>query len=100
MCPSFDFIKNRFKPKPKLKPESSDNPEDFSKEKRINDLDRDSIVEGLDQTELSLEQNGRGDHQRLAELSGKAISIEDAANRLRSIEEQKTDSACPASFLQ
>ncbi len=33
LCPSFDFIKNRFKSKPKLKPESSDQPEEYSKDK-------------------------------------------------------------------
>ena len=33
LCPSFDFIKNRFKPKSKLKPESSDQSEEYSKDK-------------------------------------------------------------------
>jgi hypothetical protein len=90
LCPSFDFIKNRFKPKPKLKPESSDYREDYSKEKRISDLEGDPTSEGFDQTELSLERSERGDPQRLAELSGKTISLEDAGNRLRKIEELKT----------
>jgi hypothetical protein len=90
LCPSFDFIKNRFKPKPKLKPESSDNPEEYSKEKRIDDLYGDSTSEGFDQTEFSLEKGDKVDPHRLAELSGKIMSIEDAANRLRRIEEQKT----------
>ena len=41
-----------------------------------------------------------GDPQRLAELSGKTISIEDAANRLRRIEEQKSAELVSEAFLQ
>jgi hypothetical protein len=91
LCPSFDFIKNRFKSKSKLKPEASDQPEEYPKVKRNDDLDRDSITDGYEQTELSLEQRDKSDPQRLAEWSGKVISIEDATNRLRRIEEQKTN---------
>ncbi len=90
MCPSFDFIKNRFRSKSKLKPEASDQPEEYPKVQSNDDLDRDSIIDGYEQTELSLEQSDKSDPQRLAEWSGKAISIEDATNRLRRIEEQKT----------
>jgi hypothetical protein len=39
---------------------------------------------------LGLERSDRPDPQRLSEWSGKAISIEEATNRLRWIEEQKT----------
>jgi hypothetical protein len=91
LSPTFDFIKNRFKSKSKLKPESSDQLDRYSKGERNNDLDRDSSTDGYDQSELALEQRDRSDPQRLAEWSGKAISIEDATNRLRRIEEQKTD---------
>lgn len=91
MCPSFDFIKNRFRSKSKLKPETSDQPEEYSKVKRNDNLDGDLITDGYEQTELSLEQSDKSDPQSLAEWSGKAISIEDATNRLRRIEEQKTN---------
>jgi hypothetical protein len=91
LCPTFDFIKNRFRSKSKLKPETSDQPEEYPKVKSNDDLDRDSITDGYEQTELSLEQRDKSDPQRLAEWSGKVISIEDATNRLRRIEEQKTD---------
>jgi hypothetical protein len=91
LSPTFDFIKNRFKSKSKLKPESSDQLDRYSKGERNIDLDRDSSTDGYDQSELALEQRDRSDPQRLAEWSGKAISIEDATNRLRRIEEQKTD---------
>ncbi|MGH9977527.1 MAG: hypothetical protein ACRD8Z_17090, partial [Nitrososphaeraceae archaeon] len=62
----------------------------YSKDKKNYGLDEDSITEGYERRELTLEQDERSDPQRLAELSGKAISIEDAANRLRRIEGQKT----------
>jgi hypothetical protein len=90
LCPSFDFIKNRFKPKPKLKPESSDQPEEYSRDKVNYDQDEESIIEGSDKSNLMLDQNERSDPRRLAELSGKTISLEDAGNRLRKIEELKT----------
>ena len=92
LSPSFDFIKNRFKPKPKpkLKPESSDQADRYSKGERNNGLNRNSSTDGYDQSELALEQSDSSDPQRLAELSGKTISIEDATNRLHRIEEQKT----------
>ncbi|MGB7632180.1 MAG: hypothetical protein WBL68_00515, partial [Nitrososphaeraceae archaeon] len=48
-------------------------------------------LDGYDQSELALEQSGKSDAQRLAELSGKGISIDDATNRLHGIEVQKTD---------
>jgi len=91
LCPSFDFIKNRFKSKSKLKPEASDRPEEYSKDKRNNDQNGNSITEGYDHAEMALEQSARSEPQRLAELSGKAITIEDSVNHLRRIEEQKTD---------
>ncbi len=49
-----------------------------------------SIIEGSDKTDLTLDQNDRSDSQRLAGLSGKAISIGEAMNRLRWIEKQRT----------
>ena len=99
MSPSFDFIKNRFKSKSKLKPESSDqDDEEYSQDKRNYDLDGDSITEGTEKSELALEQSDRSDPRRLAELSGKGISIEDATNRLRRIEEQKTDELARRAF--
>jgi hypothetical protein len=91
LCPTFDFIKNRFKSKSKLKPESSDQPDSYSKGERNNDLDRDSSTDVYDHSELALERSDKPDSQRLADWSGKAISIKDATNRLRRIEEQKTD---------
>lgn len=90
MCPTFDFIKNRFRSKPKLKPESSDQRESYTEGERKNDQDRDYGTDRYDQSELALEQGNKSDPQRLAEWSGKAISIEDATNRLRKVEEQKT----------
>ena len=91
LSPTFDFIKNRFKPKSKLKPESSDQPDRYSEGERNDEADRDSGLGGYDQSELALEQSGKSEAQRLAELSGKGISIEDATNRLHGIEVQKTD---------
>ena len=90
MCPSFDFIKNRFKPKSKLKPESSDQPEEYSKDKVNYDQDETSIIERSDKSDLTLDQNDGSDSQRLAGLSGKAISIGEAKNRLSWIEKQRT----------
>ncbi|MGA6991765.1 MAG: hypothetical protein WBX81_15220, partial [Nitrososphaeraceae archaeon] len=91
LSPTFDFIKNRFKPKSKLKPESSDQPDRYLEGERNDEPDRDSGLDGYDQSELALEQSGKSDAQRLAELSGKGISIDDATNRLHGIEVQKTD---------
>ena len=92
LSPTFDFIKNRFKSKSKLKPGSSDQPDRYSEGERNDEPDRDSGLDGYDQSELALEQSGKSsDPQRLAELSGKGISIEDATNRLHGIEVQKTD---------
>jgi hypothetical protein len=91
LCPSFDFIKNRFRSKSKLKPEASDQPEEYPKVKSNDDLDRVSNTDGYEQTELSLDQSEKSDPRRLAELSGKAISIEDATNRLHRIEKQRTN---------
>jgi hypothetical protein len=91
LSPTFDFIKNRFKSKPKLKPEASDPSDKYSKGEKNNDLNRDSVTDGYDRGELALEQSDSSDPQRLAEWSGKAISIEDATSRLRNIGEQRTD---------
>jgi hypothetical protein len=91
LCPSFDFIKNRFKSKSKLKPEAPTQPDEYSKVKGDNDLDGNSNTKGYEQSELSLDQSDRSNPQRLAEWSGKAISIEGAKNRLRRIEEQKSN---------
>ncbi len=90
LCPSFDFIKNRFKSKPKLKPESSGQPEEYSKDNVNYDQPEESIIEGSDKSDLTLDQNDRSDSQRVAGLTGKAISIEEAKNRLRWIEKQRT----------
>ena len=90
MSPSFDFIKNRFKPKSKFKPESSDQTERHPNSEGNNALDPDSNSDRYHQSELGLERSDRPDPQRLSEWSGKAISIEEATNRLRWIEEQKT----------
>ena len=89
LCPSFDFIKNRFKPKSKLKPEPSDQPEGYSQGNTSTDLDTDSNANGYDQSELTRERSNRSDPQRLSEWSGKAITIEDATNRLHGIERHK-----------
>lgn len=91
MSPTFDFIRNRFKPKSKLKPEPSDRHEGYAQGNTSTDLDTDSDANGYDQSELTGERSNTSDPQRLSEWSGKAISIEDAANRLHAIERQKTD---------
>lgn len=91
MCPTFDFIKNRFKPKSKLKPGPSDQPEGYSQGITSTDLDSDSNSNGYDQSELTRERSNTSDPKRLSEWSGKAITIEDATNRLHGIEQQKTD---------
>ncbi|MGC1134779.1 MAG: hypothetical protein WA941_18270, partial [Nitrososphaeraceae archaeon] len=90
MCPTFDFIKNRFKPKSKLKPEPSDQPEGYSQGNTSTDLDTDSNSNGYDQSELTRERSNTSDPKGLSEWSGKAITIEDATNRLHGIEQQKT----------
>ena len=91
LSPTFDFIKNRFKPKSKLKPGPSDEPERYAQGETSTDLDTDFNSNEYDQNELAGERNNPSDPQRLTELSEKAISIEDAANRLHGIEQQKTD---------
>ena len=91
MSPSFDFIKNRFKSKPKLKPESSDQAEIEAATKAENTaVDRDYDLDRNDENELALEASEISDPQRIAQLSGKAVSVEEATNRLRNIKEQKT----------
>ena len=91
LTPTFDFIKNRFKPKSKFKPEPSDPPERYDQDETNTDLETDFNSNEYDQNELARERNNPSDPQRLTELSGKAISIEDAANHLHAIEQQKTD---------
>jgi hypothetical protein len=90
LSPSFDFIKNRFKPKSKFKPESSDQTERRSNSEGNNALDPESNSDRYRQSTLGLERSDRPDPQPLSEWSGKAISIEEATNRLRRIEEQRT----------
>jgi hypothetical protein len=46
LCPSFDFIKNRFKSKSKLKPEAPTQPDEYSKVKGDNDLTAIQILRG------------------------------------------------------
>lgn len=91
LTPTFDFIKNRFKPKSKFKPAPSDQPERYDQGETNTDLETDFNSNEYDQNELARERNNPSDPQRLTELSGKAISIEDAANHLHAIEQQKTD---------
>ncbi|MGI0044174.1 MAG: hypothetical protein ACRD47_10725, partial [Nitrososphaeraceae archaeon] len=91
MCPTFDFIKNRFKSKSKFKPEPSDQPERYDQGETNTDLVTDLNSNEYDQNELARERNDTADPQRLSEWSGKAISIEDATNRLQGIERQKTE---------
>jgi hypothetical protein len=91
LSPSFDFIKNRFKSKPKLKPESSDQAEiEKATQEENTAVDRDYDLDRNDQNEPALERSEISDSQRIAQLSGKAISVEEATNRLRRIQEQKT----------
>lgn len=91
MCPTFDFIKNRFKPKSKLKPDPSDQPEGYAQGNKSTGLDTDSNTNGYDQSELTRERSNTSDPQQLSEWAGKTITIEDATNRLHAIERQKTD---------
>jgi hypothetical protein len=91
LCPTFDFIKNRFKPKSKLKPEPSDHPEGYAQGNISTDVDTDSNTNAFDQGELMEEGSNTSDPQRLSEWSEKGISIEDATNHLHGIERQKTD---------
>ena len=91
LTPTFDFIKNRFKPKSKFKPEPSDQPERYDQDETNTDLETDFNSNEYDQNELARERNNPSAPQRLTELSGKAISIEDAANHLHAIEQRKTD---------
>jgi len=91
LTPTFDFIKNRFKPKSKFKPEPSDQPQRYDQDETSTDLETDFNSNEYDQNEIARERNNPSDPQRLTELSGKAISIEDAANHLHVIEQQKTD---------
>jgi hypothetical protein len=91
LCPTFDFIKNRFKPKSKLKPEPSDEHEGYDQGNTRTELEPDFNANGYDQSRLTRERGNTSDPQQLSEWSGKAISIEDATNRLHAIEQQKTD---------
>ena len=90
MSPSFDFIKNRFKSKSKLKPESSDQAELQATKEGNTAIDRDYTLNRNDQNEIALEGSEISDPQRIAQLSGKAVSVEEATNRLRRIKERKT----------
>lgn len=85
MTPTFDFIKNRFKYKSKLKPEATDQPEVHASNEENADL-----ANNTRKSELAFERGDKNDHQRLEDRSGKTISIEEATNRLARIKEQKT----------
>jgi chromosome segregation ATPase len=79
LSPSFDFIRNRFKSKTKKEPKvTSDLGDEPENEYDLNDP--------------NLQKNATKNSQQLIEQAGKAISIKDATNRLRVIQEQETTS--------
>jgi hypothetical protein len=88
LCPSFDFIKNRFKSKSKLKPDPSSQPETQANNEGNVHLQYDT--ERNDQSGVAMDGSEISDPQRIAQLSGKAISVEEATNRLQRIQEQET----------